>query len=383
MSTLPQHDDLDGPSKYAPPWVSELIKSRQSFNGVDSGMASDGGARTIVNAPVRHNDDLDSPLPNYSPEFSEATGQEAFRHAHSDPANGRFSQGDLGLAVLISDVKAERLALGHNRIRTVPIENLRPNPRNPRRKELDDDLLELAASIRERGILQPIIARRIPDTANEYEVIAGERRWRAAQRAGLHEVLIVLRDVNDVESLELAIVENVQRTDLSTLEQASAYQALIDQYGYTQDEVASIIGKSRSYVANTLRLLQLSDKVKGLIQSGKLTASHARMLVGLPNADEVAEEIVELALNVREVEARTQGSTRQGDRKTKRSPYPQSNAQLAALQKRLSELLGLPVAIDHRGRDAVIRIRYAQLGQLENLAIQLEALRTVGRATVL
>jgi ParB family chromosome partitioning protein len=313
--------------------------------------------------------------------LSIATHLQSFENSPSDPRNEELSQGDLGLDALIGGIKAERISLERSRTRTVPIENLRPNPRNPRRKQLNDDLDELAASIRERGILQPIIARRILDVANGYEIIAGERRWRAAQRAGLHEIPVILHDVDDVESLELAIIENVQRIDLSPLEQASAYQALVDQYGYTQEEVARIIGKSRSCVANMLRLLQLSDKVKGLIQSGVLTASHARMLVGLPNAEQVAAEIVAQQLNVRQVEARAQESAGQAGKNAKRGLRRQNNSPLAALQKRLSDLFGLSVAIDHRGQHGVLRIRYTRLEQLENLAKQIEALRKENRAS--
>lgn len=381
MSTPTQHDDPDGPSKYAPPRVRELIKSTQSFNERGSVIASDGQAEEFVNAPIRNHDDLATSPPSYMPELSIATHLQSFENSPSDPRNEELSQGDLGLDALIGGIKAERISLERSRTRTVPIENLRPNPRNPRRKQLNDDLDELAASIRERGILQPIIARRILDVANGYEIIAGERRWRAAQRAGLHEIPVILHDVDDVESLELAIIENVQRIDLSPLEQASAYQALVDQYGYTQEEVARIIGKSRSCVANMLRLLQLSDKVKGLIQSGVLTASHARMLVGLPNAEQVAAEIVAQQLNVRQVEARAQESAGQAGKNAKRGLRRQNNSPLAALQKRLSDLFGLSVAIDHRGQHGVLRIRYTRLEQLENLAKQIEALRKENRAS--
>lgn len=377
MITPSQHDDLDGLSKCAAPRVGELLGSTQSFNGHGSVKASDGQAEELVNGPIQNHDDFVTSLPSCMSELSIATHLQSVDNSLSDPRNEELLHGDLGLAALIDGIKAERILLEGSRTQTVPIKNLRPNPRNPRRKALDDDLDELAGSIRERGILQPIIVRRIFDVANEYEIIAGERRWRAAQRAGLHHVPVILRDVDDVESLELAVIENVQRIDLSPLEQASAYQTLVDQYGYTQDEVARIIGKSRSCVANTLRLLQLSDKVKGMIQSGVLTASHARMLVGLPNAEQVATEIVARRLNVRQVEARARESAGQAGKNAKRGLCPQDSAPLAALQKRLSDLFGLLVAIDHRGQHGVLRIRYTRLVQLENLAQQIEALRKV------
>ena len=193
-----------------------------------------------------------------------------------------------GLAALIGDVGDETAALERTRsARRVPIEFLRPNPRNPRRIFADAELDELAASIRERGIIQPILVRTVRGQADAYEIIAGERRWRAAQRAGLHEVPVVLLEVGDREALELAIIENVQRTDLNPLEEAAGYQALADEFGYSQDDIARIVGKSRPHVSNTVRLLKLPEPVKAYIHAGKLTAGHARMLLGQPNPEEL------------------------------------------------------------------------------------------------
>src|SRR5262245_23720892 len=210
-----------------------------------------------------------------------------------DTARSRLGR---GLAALIGDVGVESQAAerGARSQRKVPIEFVRANPRNPRKLFSDAELSELADSIRERGIIQPIVVR--ARGTDNFEIIAGERRWRAAQRAGLHELPIVVLDVSDAEALELAIIENVQRSDLNPLEEATGYQSLANEYKHSQDDIAKIVGKSRSHVANTLRLLHLPEKVKAYINSGKLTAGHARMLVGQSNAEELAEQIVNQGL---------------------------------------------------------------------------------------
>ena len=190
-----------------------------------------------------------------------------------------------GLAALIGDVGTESSADRPRGQRRVPTGALRPNARNPRRVFSNTELDELVASLRERGIIQPIIARPVRGAADAYEIIAGERRWRAAQRAGLHEVPVVIIEATDAEALQIAIIENVQRADLNPLEEAEGYRALMEEFGNSQDEIAKIIGKSRSHVANTLRLLKLPESVKAYIQAGKLSAGHARMLIGQPNAE--------------------------------------------------------------------------------------------------
>src|SRR5580693_6788282 len=187
--------------------------------------------------------------------------------------------------------------------RKIPTSSLQPNPRNPRRVFSDAELDELAASLRERGIIQPIVVRPMRGVPDGYEIIAGERRWRAAQRAGLHDVPVVIIEASDAEALQIAIIENVQRADLNPLEEADGYRALMDEFSNSQEDIAKIIGKSRSHVANTLRLLKLPETVKAHIHSGKLSAGHARMLIGQPNAEQLAEEIVARGLNVRQVEA--------------------------------------------------------------------------------
>ena len=212
-----------------------------------------------------------------------------------------------GLAALMGDVGAEtkRVEQGRNQ-RRVPIEFLRPNPRNPRRNFAETELDELAASMRERGIIQPIVVRPVRGASDSYEIIAGERRWRAAQRAGLHEVPIVPLDVSDDEALQLAIIENVQRADLNPLEEAAGYQSLMSEFGHSQEAVARMVGKSRSHVANTLRLLKLPPSVQTYIGEGKISAGHARMLVGQPDPERLAREIMDRGLNVRQVEALAQ-----------------------------------------------------------------------------
>src|SRR3954471_5459714 len=191
-----------------------------------------------------------------------------------------------GLAALIGDVGDEARVLERQRNqRRVPIEFVKPNPRNPRRVFADAELEELAASIRERGVIQPILVRAVRGAMDQYEIVAGERRWRASQRAGLHDVPVILLEISDREALELAIIENVQRADLNALEEANGYQALVDEFKYSQDDVAKIVGKSRSHVTNTLRLMKLPDGVQTLIRDGKLSAGHARALLGQPDPE--------------------------------------------------------------------------------------------------
>jgi ParB family transcriptional regulator, chromosome partitioning protein len=279
-----------------------------------------------------------------------------------------------GLAALIGDVGDENAALERTRsARRVPIEFLRPNPRNPRRIFTDSDLDELAASVRERGIIQPILVRTLRGQADAYEIIAGERRWRAAQRANMHEVPVVLLEVGDREALELAIIENVQRTDLDPLEEAAGYQALADEFGYSQDDIARIVGKSRPHVSNTVRLLKLPEPVKAYIHAGKLTAGHARMLLGQPNPEQLAESIVKRGLNVRQVENLARVSGRQRGAPPRRA-RPGKDADTAALEKRLADALGLQVTIDHRANGGgTVEIRYRTLEQLDEIVRRLES----------
>jgi ParB family chromosome partitioning protein len=277
---------------------------------------------------------------------------------------------------LIGDMAAEtsvdRPSRGQRRL---PTAALRPNPRNPRRAFPNAELDELVASLRERGIIQPIVARPVPGVADVYEIIAGERRWRAAQRAGMHEVPVVIIEANDAEALQLAIIENVQRADLNPLEEAEGYRSLIEEFGNNQDEIAKIVGKSRSHVANTLRLLKLPEAIKSYIHAGKLFAGHARMLIGQPDAERLAEEIVARGLNVRQVESLARetadrGGKSRGARAVRRGAAKNTN--LIALEKRISDALGLAVSINEAKRGGVLTIRYRSLDQLDDVLRRLE-----------
>jgi ParB family transcriptional regulator, chromosome partitioning protein len=279
-----------------------------------------------------------------------------------------------GLAALIGEMAAETSAERPRGQRRLPTSALQPNARNPRRAFPNDELDELAASLRERGIIQPIIARPARGSADAFEIIAGERRWRAAQRAGLHEVPVVIIEATDAEALQLAIIENVQRADLNALEEADGYRALMEEFGNSQDDIAKIVGKSRSHVANTLRLLKLPETVKSYIAAGQLSAGHARMLVGQPNAEKLAEDIVARGLNVRQVEAMARDVAEKSGKKHARATRRGAGkgADLAALEKRLSDALGLAVSIDegkHGG--GILSIRYRNLDQLDEVVRRL------------
>ena len=285
-----------------------------------------------------------------------------------------------GLAALIGDVgeetkKATTPQSGSRSQRRAPVEFLRANPRNPRRDFPDADLDELAASLREKGIIQPIVVRPVRGSNDRFEIIAGERRWRAAQRAGLHDVPIVAVDVTEDEALQLAIIENVQRTDLNAIEEASGYQALINDFKHSHDEIAKTVGKSRVHITNTLRLLRLPEKVQSLVRSGKVSAGHARVLIGRPDAEELAQKIVEMGLSVRQVEEWGRAGKENG-----KAPPPlaaksrgDKDADTIALERRITDALGLEVTIDHRGEAGVVHVRYRSLDQLDEVVRRLES----------
>jgi ParB family transcriptional regulator, chromosome partitioning protein len=278
-----------------------------------------------------------------------------------------------GLAALMGDVGAESAAERPRGQRKIPTSSLRPNPRNPRRVFSDAELDELAASLRERGIIQPIVARPLHGAPDVYEIIAGERRWRAAQRATLHEVPVVIVEATDAEALQLAIIENVQRTDLNALEEAEGYRALIRDFSHSQDDVARMVGKSRSHVANTLRLQTLPDGVRGHIHAGRLSAGQARALVGHRDAERLADEIVARGLNTRQVEeiAREIGK-KNGRQQKSRKAHAAKNADTLALEKRLADTLGLAVSVENRNRGGSLTIRYRSLDQLDEVVRRLE-----------
>jgi ParB family chromosome partitioning protein len=277
-----------------------------------------------------------------------------------------------GLASLMGDVGDETAqADGGRKPRRAPIENLRANPRNPRRAFTEPELNELTDSIRERGIIQPIVVRAVHGQLDNFEIIAGERRWRAAQRAGLHEVPVAVVEATDAQALEFAIIENVQRADLNAIEEAAGYLALMEEFNHSQDALAQIVGKSRPHVANTLRLLKLSEPVKALVASGQLSAGHARILIGQPNALELANDIVRRGLSVRQVEAamRKDGGARARDLRNQAKGHTSGakDADTRALERRLSDALGLEVTVDHRGQGGTLHIKYRDLDQLDGV----------------
>ncbi|HHB83489.1 MAG TPA: ParB/RepB/Spo0J family partition protein [Devosia sp.] len=278
-----------------------------------------------------------------------------------------------GLAALIGDVAPidGPRVLEPSGIKRLPVEFIIANRHNPRREFDNDQLEELANSIREKGVMQPILVRPSDVDPDTYEIIAGERRWRAAQKAGLHEVPVIIREVDDKEALELAIIENVQRADLNSIDEALGYGELMDKYDYTQNDLAQVIGKSRSHVANTIRLLRLPDEVKGLLSSGELTAGHARTLITADDPSNLAQQILKLGLSVRQAEEMSQ------KRKDKQNNPPkaptQKNTDSLALEKELSDFLGMQVNLKGRGESGKLEIHYKSLEQLDAICRRLKA----------
>ncbi len=275
-----------------------------------------------------------------------------------------------GLAALIGDMStldSARFAESGSGSRRLPIDFLIANRANPRREFDQSQLEELANSIREKGVMQPLLVRPTNDP-NQFEIIAGERRWRASQLAGLSEVPVLVREVDDKEALELAIIENVQRVDLNPLEEALGYGQLIEQFDYTQQDLAQVIGKSRSHVANTLRLLKLPDDVRSMLARGELTAGHARTLITADDPATLAKRIIDGGLSVREAE---QLSQQQAAVPRRKPAAPIKDADTVALEKRLSDVLGLHVAIDHKEQGGRLEIRYRTLEQLDGICAKL------------
>ncbi|BCH29247.1 chromosome partitioning protein ParB [Mesorhizobium sp. L-8-10] len=253
----------------------------------------------------------------------------------------------------------------------VPIEFISPNPRNPRRHFGDAELADLAQSIREHGVVQPVVVRPSAE-AGRFEIIAGERRWRAAQRAGLIEIPVIVRAVDDRVALELAIIENVQRADLNPVEEALGYQQLIDDHNYTQADLGQVIGKSRSHVANTLRLLKLPDVIRDMLVDGSLSAGHARTLVTAEDPAGLAKQIVDQGLSVRQAEALAQQPAAAATRQPRASRADEKDPDTIALEKLLTDVTGLRVTISHREKGGEIRIAYRTLEQLDGLCRKLQ-----------
>ncbi|HMN38252.1 MAG TPA: ParB/RepB/Spo0J family partition protein [Hyphomicrobium sp.] len=271
-----------------------------------------------------------------------------------------------GLASLIGEpVQSGTRLPPEGEQRMVPIGQVKSSALNPRKDFREDELAELAESIRTKGLVQPIIVRPDPASAGDFEIVAGERRWRAAQRAGVHIVPVIVRELSDKEVLELAIIENVQRQDLNAIEEAAGYRELVERFAYSQEQVSEIIGKSRSHVANTLRLLKLPVSVQALVQQGSLSAGHARALIGRDDAETLAHRIVENGLNVREVEAIVQGREEPAPSGLSRKPRDK-DADTRAFEKELTDLLGLKVEIKRgSGESGHLVIKFGNFDQLD------------------
>lgn len=278
-----------------------------------------------------------------------------------------------GLAALLGEIDKNPEEAAVQPDGQVPLDAIARNRRNPRRSFSEDDLDNLARSIQQHGLVQPIVVRPLVGHTQRYEIVAGERRWRAAQKAGLAQVPVILRDVNDRTALELAIVENVQRSDLNPVEEALGYQQLIEDHNYTQADLGQVIGKSRSHVANTLRLLKLPDVVRNMLVDGQLSAGHARALITVQDPVALAYRIVEEGLSVRQAEAIAQGATEDGEAAAvEKAPKPEKDADTRALEKLLADVIGLKVAINHKPKGGELRIGYKSLEQLDDLCRRLK-----------
>lgn len=276
-----------------------------------------------------------------------------------------------GLAALIGDDEPTLESPAPTGIKHLPIALLEPNPYQPRHRFAEEDLRDLTDSIRAKGVLQPILVRPGGGEADSYQIVAGERRWRAAQAAGLHELPVLIKELSDTESLEIALIENIQRADLNPIEEAAGYERLMQEFDYTQEQLSELIGKSRSHVTNTRRLLSLPDPVQEMLIEGDLTAGHARALVGRADAIELAREIAAGGLSVREAE----DLGRRADRKKPSGQGRRTadkDADTRALENNISDALGLAVAITHRGdRGGEIKVKYKTLEQLDEICRRL------------
>ena len=278
-----------------------------------------------------------------------------------------------GLSALLgNDAGGDYAELDKERgAKTVPVEFLQPGRYQPRQHMDEQQIAELAASITEMGIIQPLLVRRLddhPNAPNAYEIVAGERRWRAAQRARLHEVPVIIRDMNDMQALEIGLVENLQRQDLSPLEEAEGYQRLMNEFSHNQEALAKVIGKSRSHVANTVRLLGLSDRLKSLIDDGSLSAGHGRTLLSAKNPEDLAKKIIKQGLNVRQTEKLVQ---QEGKAPKSPATHRSKDSDTLALERDVSELLGLKVDITFKDGHGALTIHYKDLGQLDDVLARL------------
>lgn len=311
------------------------------------------------------------PTPSYAPAFTPVSTQDARAESPGAsitpfPLTPQPAPSEPAPVVVAEPVRAAA--------RMIPIALIQRNPHQPRKHFDETELAELADSVRSRGVLQPILVRPVGGGEERYEIVAGERRWRAAQRAGLTDIPAVVRDLDDVEILEIGIIENVQRADLNPIEEAMGYQALIDRFGRTQQELAEVVGKSRPHIANTLRLLGLPGDVQEMVRDGRLTAGHARAILTAPNMMELANLAITQGLNVREIERLAQQAkeARDGVRVRPASASAEKDADTRALEHRLSEALGLSVVIAHRGEQGgELKLSYRTLEQLDDLCRRL------------
>jgi ParB family chromosome partitioning protein len=279
-----------------------------------------------------------------------------------------------GLSALFNEDTGDAAAMDKLRpVKTVPVERLRPGKFQPRHRFDEKEMAPLVDSVRERGVLQPILVRRDPQRPDEYEIVAGERRWRAAQAAKLHEVPVVVREFADREALEVALVENIQRQDLTPIEEAEGYRRLMQEFSHTQEALAVSVGKSRSHVANMLRLLTLPDSVKAMVDDGRLSAGHARALIGAKDVAALAENVALRGLSVRETETLASAAKKPGGSKSGSAATSAKDADTKALERDLSSLLGLKVTLDVRGQGGTVAIHYRTLDQLDDVLKRLKS----------
>lgn len=280
-----------------------------------------------------------------------------------------------GLAALFGEETQAADTAELDRIRPlkmVPIEFLRPGRFQPRHNFDPAQIQSLVDSVREKGILQPILVRRLPNEPNAYEIVAGERRWRAAQVAQLHEVPVTIRELADREALEIALVENIQRENLNAMEEAEGYRRLLEEFQHTQEDLAKAVGKSRSHVANMMRLLSLPDAVRAMVEGGDLSAGHARALIGVDNAEAIARDVVKQGLNVRQTEKLIQAGRSPARPVKAAPPPPPKDTNTLALERDLSNLLGLKVSISFRGGAGELTVHYQTLDQLDDVLRRLK-----------
>ena len=284
-----------------------------------------------------------------------------------------------GLSALLGDIEREQ-PIGVDQtagdgIRQIPLADIQPHPGQPRRHFDEEALDELAASIAARGVLQPIVVRKVEDG---YQIVAGERRWRAAQRAGLHDMPALVRTLSDTETLEISIIENIQRADLNAIEEAEAYQRLISEYGHSQEAVGKFVSKSRSHIANLLRLLDLPDAIRRQVATGALTMGHARALITAEDPEMLAIEVTRRGLSVRETEQlarRAKGQSAPRSRSSAPRAPATPDADIVALQRQLGDMLGLAVEIAHEGEGGTVALHYSSLDQLDMVCQRLSGER--------